>query len=265
MVESIPTTLRRVHYGAQCHHRPPAFQNGLGCPAATRRDPRRLSRGGLHLVARPPVESGHHCAVVSVADPPWQYRLSASASSIWPALQRLGLLSSPVQTPLADPRTPLRALGALGPACSLRGRSLAWPSPLLCRWLGLLHARYARFAGGVRSASGTTARLWLSRCASAGPVSCWDRPPHPSSWWHSSTHTIWPACARCIPPCRTRRPRLMRAVSQRCMLPNAGDCRLKQLRTWATVSISSGGAFVGVLRPVHGQPASTPTTICVPR
>src|SRR4030095_13930260 len=63
---------------------------------------------------------------------------------------------------------------------------------------------------------------------------------------------------------RTRRPRLMRAVSQRCMLPNAGDCRLKQLRTWATVSISSGGAFVVVLRPVHATPASTPTTICVP-
>ena len=28
------------------------------------------------------------------------------------------------------------------------------------------------FAGGVRPARGTTARLWLSRCASAGPVSC---------------------------------------------------------------------------------------------
>src|SRR6266705_258859 len=23
----------------------------------------------------------------------------------------------------------------------------------------------------------------------------------PNSWWHRSTHTIWPACARCIPPC----------------------------------------------------------------
>ena len=94
------------------------------------------------------------------------------------------------QTPLADPRTPLRALGALGPACSLRGRSLAWASHLLRRWLGLLHARYARFAGGVRSASGTTARLLLSRCASAGPVSCWDRPPHPPRGAPLNTHDL---------------------------------------------------------------------------
>ena len=136
MVPSVTTVLQRF--------------KRIGLPSAPRRDPRRLSRGGLHLVARPPVESGHHGAVVSVADPPWQYRLSASASFIRPALQRLGLLSSPVQTPLADPRTPLRALGALGPACSLTGRSLAWASHLLRRWLGLLHARYARCAGGVR-------------------------------------------------------------------------------------------------------------------
>src|SRR5215475_16169639 len=126
MVASIPTTLRRVHYGAQCHHRPPASQNGLGGPAAARRDPHRLSRGGLHLVARPPAESGHHGAVVSVTDPPWEYRLSASAAFIWAALQRLGLLPGPVQTPLAGPRLSLGALGPLGPACSLRGRSLAW-------------------------------------------------------------------------------------------------------------------------------------------
>jgi len=121
-----------------------------------------------------------HAACQEVGDTSWRDRLSASASFIRPALQRLGLLSSPVQTPLADPRPPLRALGALGPACSLRGRSLAWASHLLRRWLGLLQARDARFAGGVRAASGTTARLWLSRCASAGPVSCWDRPPHPT-------------------------------------------------------------------------------------
>src|SRR6267378_1055826 len=179
MVASTPTTLRRVHHGAQCHHRPPAFQNGLGYPAATRRDPRRLSKGGLHLMARPSAESSHHCAVVSVADPPWEYRLSASAAFIWPALQRLGLLPSPVQTPLAGPRTSLRALGTRGPARSLRGRALAWASHLLRRWLGLLYARYARLTGGVRSASGTTARVWLSRRPSARPVSCWHRPPQP--------------------------------------------------------------------------------------
>src|SRR6266446_4520543 len=175
MVESTPTTLRRSHHGAQCHHRPPAFQNGLGYPAATRRDPHRLSKGGLHLVARPPAASGHHGAVVSVADPPWQYRLSASAAFIWSALQRLSLLPGPVYTPLGGPHPSVGALGALGPACSLRGRALAWASYLLRRWLRLRHARYARFAEGVRSASGTTAGVWLSRRSSPRPVSCWDR------------------------------------------------------------------------------------------
>src|SRR4029453_7495722 len=131
-------------------------------------------------MARPPAESSHPGAIVSVADPPWEYRLSASAAFIWSALQRLGLLPSPVQTPLAGPCTSLRALGTRGPARSLRGRALAWASHLLRRWLGLLYARYARFTGGVRAASGTTARLWLSRRPSARPVSCWHRPPHPT-------------------------------------------------------------------------------------
>src|SRR5712691_8631180 len=104
-----------------------------------------------------------------------QYRLSASASFIWAALQRLGLLPGPVQTPLAGPHASLEALGARGPTHSLRGRTLAWASHLLRRWLGLLHARHTRFTEGVRPASGTTAGVWLSCRPSARPVSCWYR------------------------------------------------------------------------------------------
>ena len=131
MGESIPTTLRSVHYGAQCHYRPPAVQNGLGCPITTRRDPHRLSKGGLPLVARPPAASGHHGAGVSVADAgrhadrmPAQLLLAGHghhhARYTRGIPQKRGWPSEP-------------AIGRRGPSCGGRSRAPCVLTSCLCR------------------------------------------------------------------------------------------------------------------------------------
>src|SRR5262249_460256 len=124
-------------------------------------------------MARPTPQSRGDCPSLSVANSSWQYRVPPSPPLIGLTLQRLSLLPSPYEVALSGPGTPLGTRGAVSPVDGLGGRTLAWASHLLRRWLRVLHARYPCLARGVRPAGGTTARLWLSRGAAPGTVPCW--------------------------------------------------------------------------------------------
>src|SRR5512133_3013306 len=109
-------------------------------------------RGGrLYLLARPCPHACHHHPALAVTASAWPHRGHPSAPPLRPALQGLGIRSSPPTTPPRPLWPPMNTPLRLRAAPYVRGRAVAWASHLVGRWLGRLHARSPCPPGGLRS------------------------------------------------------------------------------------------------------------------
>src|SRR5262245_23179841 len=100
-----PQVYRRWKDDPLSHDRADAIENRLGSSTPTGRNYGGVPRGGLYLLARPRADARDHDPALPAPDAAREHRLQPFAASVGFAIQRLGLLSSPLETP---PR-PLRA------------------------------------------------------------------------------------------------------------------------------------------------------------
>jgi hypothetical protein len=168
---------RRWQDDSQRHRRPQVSQHGVGDPVTTGGH-HRCGRGGwLPLVAGPRAHARHArpaLPVTASARPP---RVPPWAASVGLTVQRVGLRSSPHDTPPHPVRTPLATSLRRHATPRIRGRAVARPSSLCWRGGRRLHARDPGATGRVRPADRAAPRGRLSRRPAAGALPCRPRAP----------------------------------------------------------------------------------------
>jgi hypothetical protein len=100
MMWSVPPQVdRRWKDNPSYHYRADAIEHSVGSPTPTGRHDGGVPSGGLYLLARPRADARDHHPALPATDAARPCGVQPRAASVGCAMQRLGLLASPHETP----------------------------------------------------------------------------------------------------------------------------------------------------------------------